>query len=160
MKTVLVLCEAKYWHDFKTGFAATNVDFIGFDKKKPKRSELDFLVKKADFVFMRNLNVAHHSVRFAKEACKSTNKPFWISSNFGLETMIKKLNEVFPDEHFKLVNAVTNAKKSKKKVIKPTTLPSSEKVQISNKKPKNLPLKNVLKSVKFDDDIDFEKLFK
>ena len=63
MKTLLVLCEVKYWHDFREGLAKVGVSFLGFDKKKPNRFEIDQLVAKADFVVMRNRNVAHHSVQ-------------------------------------------------------------------------------------------------
>ncbi len=61
---------------------------------------------------MRNRNVAHHSVQFAKEACKATDTPFWISSNFGLETIIKQLSQTFPDESFE---STDQNKKSKRK---------------------------------------------
>ncbi|MFK5241501.1 DUF2325 domain-containing protein, partial [Lactococcus lactis] len=53
----------------KSALAKVGVSFLGFDKKKPNRFEIDQLVAKADFVVMRNRNVAHHSVQFAKEAC-------------------------------------------------------------------------------------------
>ncbi|MCU5752785.1 hypothetical protein OBG91_03025 [Lactococcus lactis] len=33
MKTLLVLCEVKYWHDFREGLAKVGVSFLGFDKK-------------------------------------------------------------------------------------------------------------------------------
>ena len=112
MKTLLVLCEVKYWHDFREGLAKVGVSFLGFDKKKPNRFEIDQLVAKADFVVMRNRNVAHHSVQFAKEACKATDTPFWISSNFGLETIIKQLSQTFPD----LLKAPTKIRKAKEKL--------------------------------------------
>ena len=76
MKTVLVICESGYWHDLRAGLAAVEVGFLGFDKKKPRRSEIDQLVAQADFVMIRNLNVAHASVRFAKEAAKASDTPF------------------------------------------------------------------------------------
>ncbi|MFK5242091.1 DUF2325 domain-containing protein, partial [Lactococcus lactis] len=44
MKTLLVLCEVKYWHDFREGLAKVGVSFLGFDKKKPNRFEIDQLV--------------------------------------------------------------------------------------------------------------------
>lgn len=53
MKTVLVICESGYWHDLREGLAAVEIGFLGFDKKKPRRSEIDQLVAQADFVMIR-----------------------------------------------------------------------------------------------------------
>ena len=152
MKTLLVLCEVKYWHDFREGLAKVGVSFLGFDKKKPNRFEIDQLVAKADLVIMRNRNVAHHSVQFAKEACKATDTPFWISSNFGLETIIKQLSQTFPDESFE---STDQNKKSKRKI-------ENRVIQNYLKgKKKHLPLKSALKDFKItDDEPDFTKLFK
>jgi hypothetical protein len=167
MKTVLVLSEAKYWHDLKTGLAQAGVLFLGFDKKKPNRKEIDELVAKSDFVVMRNQNVAHHSVRFAKEACKMTDTPFWINSSFGLETILKKLAEQFPQDHFS-TSPVKNTVKTKKNIadrtvrtpLTQTAHPTETQQYLKNKK-KNLPLKKALSQVKIDDDdIDFAQLFK
>lgn len=113
MKTLLVLCEVKYWHDFREGLAKVGVSFLGFDKKKPNRFEIDQLVAKADFVVMRNRNVAHHSVQFAKEACKATDTPFWISSNFGLETITSNFLKLF---QMNLLKAPTKIRKAKEKL--------------------------------------------
>ncbi|XHB95842.1 DUF2325 domain-containing protein [Lactococcus garvieae] len=114
MKTVLVICESGYWHDLREGLAAVEVGFLGFDKKKPKRSEIDQLVAQADFVMIRNLNVAHASVRFAKEAAKASDTPFWIGSNFGVEKIIEKLKLAFPE--MKLSQKAMKPKVPKKKV--------------------------------------------
>lgn len=167
MKTLLVLCEVKYWHDFREGLAKVGVSFLGFDKKKPNRFEIDQLVAKADFVIMRNRNVAHHSVQFAKEACKATDTPFWISSNFGLETIIKQLSQTFPDESFE---STDQNKKSKRKnqnrvLQKQNSLAESAQSKESQNylkgKKKHLPLKSALKDFKItDDEPDFTKLFK
>ena len=167
MKTVLVICESGYWHDLREGLAAVEVGFLGFDKKKPNRFEIDQLVAKADFVVMRNRNVAHHSVQFAKEACKATDTPFWISSNFGLETIIKQLSQTFPDESFE---STDQNKKSKRKnenrvLQKQNSLTESAQSKESQNylkgKKKHLPLKLALKDFKItDDEPDFTKLFK
>ncbi|MDM5144684.1 hypothetical protein ICE98_01783 [Lactococcus lactis] len=131
MKTLLVLCEVKYWHDFREGLAKVGVSFLGFDKKKPNRFEIDQLVAKADFVVMRNRNVAHHSVQFAKEACKATDTPFWISSNFGLETIIKQLAQTFPDESFESTdqNKKTKSQNGKTALQKKVSLSESAKAK-------------------------------
>jgi hypothetical protein len=167
MKTLLILCEVKYWHDFREGLAKVGVNFLGFDKKKPNRFELDQLVAKADFVVMRNRNVAHHSVQFAKEACKATNTPFWISSNFGLETIIKQLSLTFPDESFERIDQTKKNKvKNEKSLIekKPSLAKSAQSKETQTYlkgKKKHLPLKSALKDFKItDDEPDFTKLFK
>ncbi|MFK4956056.1 DUF2325 domain-containing protein [Lactococcus garvieae] len=163
MKTVLVICESGYWHDLREGLAAVEVGFLGFDKKKPKRSEIDQLVAQADFVMIRNLNVAHASVRFAKEAAKVSDTPFWIGSNFGVEKIIEKLKLAFPE--MKLSQKATKPKVPKKKstqqkVANPTTHAPEEKYQLP-KKAKNLALKSALKDVKVsEEEIDFAKMFK
>ena len=167
MKTLLVLCEVKYWHDFREGLSKTGITFLGFDKKKPNRFEIDQLVAKADFVVMRNRNVAHHSVKFAKEACKATNTPFWISSNFGLETIIKQLSLAFPDESFERIDQTKKNKvKNEKSLLekKPSLAESAKSKETQtylNGKKKHLPLKSALKDFKItDDEPDFTKLFK
>ena len=169
MKTVLVICESGYWRDLRESLSAVNCGFLGFDKKKPNRTEIDQLVAKADFVVIRNLNVAHHSVRFAKEAAKASDTPFWIGSNFGAAKIIAKLQAQFPEENF---TAQPKSDKSSKKIAsKPNQSAISKKTRpvaqqkdlskMSKSKPRNLALKNALKSVKIDDDeIDFEKMFK
>lgn len=116
---------------------------------------------------MRNRNVAHHSVQFAKEACKATDTPFWISSNFGLETIIKQLSQTFPDESFE---STDQNKKSKRKIEnrvlqKQNSLAESAQSKESQNylkgKKKHLPLKSALKDFKItDDEPDFTKLFK
>lgn len=125
------------------------------------------LLPKADFVVMRNRNVAHHSVQFAKEACKATDTPFWISSNFGLETIIKQLSQTFPDESFE---STDENKKSKRKIENRViqkqnylaeSAQSKESQNYLKGKKKHLPLKSALKDFKItDDEPDFTKLFK
>lgn len=167
MKTLLVIEEAKYWGDLQTLLSKVGVTFLGFDKKTPNRSEINQLVAKADFVIIRNRNVAHHSVRFAKEACKMTGTPFWISSNFGIETIINKLNETFPSENFTLPKSPNKSLKKypktqsePQKILQETVKRQELRPYLKTKK-KNLPLKKVLAQVKIDDDdIDFRKLFK
>lgn len=167
MKTVLILCEVKYWHDFREGLAKIGVAFLGFDKKKPNRFEIDLLVAKADFVIMRNRNVAHHSIQFAKDACKSTNTPFWISGHFGVETIVKQLSKTFPNESFESIDKTKKNKlKNEKRVIrKKLSLAESAKAKETQTylkgKKKHLPLKSALKDFKItDDEPDFTKLFK
>lgn len=165
MKRVLVICESGYWGDLKDGLARVGCEFLGYDNKKPNRRQIEQLVAQADFVVMRNQNVAHHSVRFAKEAAKMTDIPFWISSNFGLQTIIIKLNQAFPEEKFELPEA-TNKTRKKRRIpsSKPSTgFPKSATAKeshkyLKNKKP-HLPLKNALKDVKIDNEIDFTQLF-
>ena len=163
MKTVLVICESGYWHDLREGLAAVEIGFLGFDKKKPKRSEIDQLVAQADFVMIRNLNVAHASVRFAKEAAKASDTPFWIGSNFGVEKIIEKLRFAFPE--IKLSEKTMKPKMPRKKspqqkLANPSTNNSEEKYQLP-KKAKNLALKSALKDVKVsEEEIDFAKMFK
>jgi hypothetical protein len=165
MKTVLVICEAGYWRDLRDGLSIAGVGFLGFDKKKPNRNEIDQLVTQADFVVIKNLNVAHHSVRFAKEAAKLTNTPFWIGSNFGVGTILTKLSNAFPEETFKARPLSVKAKE--KRIVPPpkrsvqTFVPAEkEKVKLPAKK-KNLALKAALEEVKInDDDVNFAKLFK
>ncbi|HBC90484.1 MAG TPA: DUF2325 domain-containing protein [Lactococcus sp.] len=162
MKTVLVICESGYWHDIREGLAAVEVGFLGFDKKKPRRSEVDQLVAQADFVMIRNLNVAHASVRFAKEAAKSSGTPFWIGSNFGVEKIIEKLILAFPDIKVpeKSIKPKAPKKKSAQKLSRRSALESEKYYQLP-KKAKNLALKSALKGVKIaEEDIDFEKMFK
>lgn len=163
MKTVLVICESGYWHDLREGLAAVEIGFLGFDKKKPRRSEIDQLVAQADFVMIRNLNVAHASVRFAKEAAKASDTPFWIGSNFGVEKIIEKLKFAFPE--IKLSEKTMKPKMPRKKspqqkLANPSTNNSEEKYQLP-KKAKNLALKSALKDVKVsEEEIDFAKMFK
>lgn len=164
MKTVLVICESGYWHDLREGLAAFEVVFRGFDKKKPKRAELEHLVAQADFVVIRNLNVAHASVRFAKEAAKAKDTPFWIGSNFGVEKIIEKLALSFPEITFseKQVVQKSHKKKSTKKqhIKKNKIVEAAEHYQLPKQR-KNLALKSALKSFNLEeDDIDFEKMFK
>ncbi len=162
MKTVLVICESGYWHDIREGLAAVEVGFLGFDKKKPRRSEVDQLVAQADFVMIRNLNVAHASVRFAKEAAKSSGTPFWIGSNFGVEKIIEKLILAFPDIKVpeKSIKPKAPMNKSAQKLSRRSALESEKYYQLP-KKAKNLALKSALKDVKIaEEDIDFEKMFK
>lgn len=168
MKTVLVLSEVKYWRDLREGLANSGVGFLGFDKKKPNRAEIDQLVAKADFVAMRNSNVAHHSVRFAKEACKLTGTPFWINHNFGLETLLTRLSVTFPEENFqkkptsnKTKDKVQQAKKEMKNPLQESAKRKETQTYLTGKR-KNLPLKKALSSIKIDEDpdIDFAKLFK
>ena len=169
MKTVLVICESGYWRDLRENLAAVNCGFLGFDKKKPNRAEINQLVAKADFVVIRNLNVAHHSVRFAKEAAKASDTPFWIGNNFGAAKIIGKLQEQFPTENFTLpLKSDKPSKKAPSKANQTTIVKKSAPAiqpknppKMSKNRPKNLSLKNALKSVKIDDDeIDFEKMFK
>lgn len=165
MKTVLVICEVKFWRDLRDGLAEAGVGFLGFDKKTPNRSEIEKLVAQADFVVIKNLNVAHHSVRFAKEAAKMTDTPFWIGSNFGVETILMKLSNVFPKENFTVNSTSVKIKvkrpaSAQKRAIEPLFPEEKGKVKLSAKK-KNFPLKTALKEVKIDDDdVDFAKLFK
>ncbi|RZI49662.1 DUF2325 domain-containing protein [Lactococcus kimchii] len=167
MKTILVIEEAKYWGDLKAELAKMNVLFLGFDKKKPNRKEIDELVAKADFVVMRNLNVAHHSISFAKAACKKTGTPFWIGRNFGLDTIIEKFNDQFPKEKLERVKIAPKPKP--KQVTSPSATPVSkhaksasqteQKAYLKGKK-QHLPLKNALKNFQIDDDEpDFTKIF-
>ncbi|MFC4653305.1 DUF2325 domain-containing protein [Lactococcus nasutitermitis] len=164
MKTVLVICEVKYWRDLRESLAAVGVEFLGFDKKTPTRGEIERLVAKADFVVIRNLNVAHHSVRFAKEAAKARDLPFWVGSNFGADKIITLLAEKFPDEQFVAQKSVAKVKKSRTTKAKKETASLSKKSVTSSvklpRKKKNLPLKSALKAVKIDDEPDFEKMFK
>lgn len=163
MKTVLVICESGYWHDLRAGLAAVEIGFLGFDKKKPRRSEIDQLVAQADFVMIRNLNVAHASVRFAKEAAKASDTPFWIGSNFGVEKIIEKLKLAFPE--IKLSEKTMKPKMPRKKspqqkLANPSTYNSEEKYQLP-KKAKNLALKSALKDFKVtEEEVDFAKMFK
>ncbi|MFK4840741.1 DUF2325 domain-containing protein [Lactococcus petauri] len=163
MKTVLVICESGYWHDLREGLAAVEIGFLGFDKKKPRRSEIDQLVAQADFVMIRNLNVAHASVRFAKEAVKASDTPFWIGSNFGVEKIIEKLKLAFPE--IKLSEKTMKPKMPRKKspqqkLANPSTNNSEEKHQLP-KKAKNLALKSALKDFKVtEEEVDFAKMFK
>lgn len=163
MKTVLVICESGYWHDLRAGLAAVEVGFLGFDKKKTRRSEIDQLVAQADFVMIRNLNVAHASVRFAKEAAKASDTPFWIGSNFGVEKIIEKLKLAFPE--IKLSEKTMKPKMPRKKspqqkLANPSTNNSEEKYQLP-KKAKNLALKSALKDFKVtEEEVDFAKMFK
>ncbi|MFK4817201.1 DUF2325 domain-containing protein [Lactococcus petauri] len=163
MKTVLVICESGYWHDLREGLAAVEIGFLGFDKKKPRRSEIDQLVAQADFVMIRNLNVAHASVRFAKEAAKASDTPFWIGSNFGVEKIIEKLKLAFPE--IKLSEKTMKPKMPRKKspqqkLANPSTNNSEEKHQLP-KKAKNLVLKSALKDFKVtEEEVDFAKMFK
>lgn len=163
MKTVLVICESGYWHDLREGLAAVEIGFLGFDKKKPRRSEIDQLVAQADFVMIRNLNVAHVSVRFAKEAAKASDTPFWIGSNFGVEKIIEKLKLAFPE--IKLSEKTMKPKMPRKKspqqkLANPSTNNSEEKYQLP-KKAKNLALKSALKDFKVtEEEVDFAKMFK
>ncbi|MFK4948322.1 DUF2325 domain-containing protein [Lactococcus garvieae] len=163
MKTVLVICESGYWHDLREGLAAVEIGFLGFDKKKPKRSEIDQLVAQADFVMIRNLNVAHASVRFAKEAAKASDTPFWIGSNFGVEKIIEKLRFAFPE--MKLAEKAMKPKVSKKKssqqkLSEPTIHDFKGNYQLP-KKAKNLALKTALKDFKVtEEEVDFAKIFK
>ncbi|KKF91773.1 MULTISPECIES: DUF2325 domain-containing protein [Lactococcus] len=163
MKTVLVICESGYWHDLRKGLAAVEIGFLGFDKKKPRRSEIDQLVAQADFVMIRNLNVAHASVRFAKEAAKASDTPFWIGSNFGVEKIIEKLKFAFPE--IKLSEKTMKPKMPRKKspqqkLANPSTNNSEEKYQLP-KKAKNLALKSALKDFKVtEEEVDFAKMFK
>ncbi|MFK4783095.1 DUF2325 domain-containing protein [Lactococcus petauri] len=163
MKTVLVICESGYWHDLREGLAAVEIGFLGFDKKKPRRSEIDQLVAQADFVMIRNLNVAHASVRFAKEAAKASDTPFWIGSNFGVEKIIEKLKLAFPE--IKLSEKTMKPKMPRKKspqqkLANPSTNNSEEKHQLP-KKAKNLALKSALKDFKVtEEEVDFAKMFK
>lgn len=163
MKTVLVICESGYWHDLREGLAAVEIGFLGFDKKKPRRSEIDQLVAQADFVMIRNLNVAHASVRFAKEAAKASDTPFWIGSNFGVEKTIEKLKLAFPE--IKLSEKTMKPKMPRKKspqqkLANPSTNNSEEKYQLP-KKAKNLALKSALKDFKVtEEEVDFAKMFK
>ncbi|EKF52098.1 DUF2325 domain-containing protein [Lactococcus garvieae] len=164
MKTVLVICESGYWHDLREGLVAVGVSFLGFDKKKPKRSEIDQLVAQADFVMIRNLNVAHASVRFAKEAAKASDTPFWIGSNFGVEKIIEKLTPLFPELDFSSKKERTTSSKNKRsnkqKIPESKKLESTSHYQLPKQK-KNLALKSALKDFKIDEDeIDFEKMFK
>lgn len=168
MKTVLVICESGYWRDLRDGLAEVGCDFLGFDKKKPNRQEIDQLVAKADFVVIRNLNVAHHSVRFAKEAAKASDTPFWVGSNFGAASIIERLKKEFPRENFAIKTSKTGSVKPKKATVQAKKMPSAlteasanEIKHNVNKRKKHLPLKSALKDFKIDDDdIDFEKLFK
>ncbi len=167
MKTLLILCEVKYWHDFREGLAKIGVTFLGFDKKKPNRAEIDQLVAKSDFVIMRNRNVAHHSIQFAKEACKATNTPFWISSNFGLETIIKQLAQNFPDESFERTGQIKKTKNQNGKTAlqKKVSLSESAKAKETQNYLKGTkkyrPLKTALKEIQItDDESDFTKLLK
>lgn len=167
MKTLLILCEVKYWHDFREGLAKVGVTFLGFDKKKPNRAEIDQLVAKSDFVIMRNRNVAHHSIQFAKEACKATNTPFWISSNFGLETIIKQLAQNFPDESFERTGQIkkTKSQNGKTALQKKVSLSESAKAKETQNylkgTKKHRPLKTALKEIQItDDESDFTKLLK
>ncbi|MDC0815964.1 DUF2325 domain-containing protein [Lactococcus petauri] len=163
MKTVLVICESGYWHDLREGLAAVEIGFLGFDKKKPRRSEIDQLVAQADFVMIRNLNVAHASVRFAKEAAKASDTPFWIGSNFGVEKIIEKLKLAFPE--IKLSEKTMKPKMPRKKspqqkLANSSTNNSEEKYQLP-KKAKNLALKSALKDFKVtEEEVDFAKMFK
>ena len=163
MKTVLVICESGYWHDLREGLAAVEIGFLGFDKKKPRRSEIDQLVAQADFVMIRNLNVAHASVRFAKEAAKASDTPFWIGSNFGVEKIIEKLKLACPE--IKLSEKTMKPKMPRKKspqqkLANPSTNNSEEKYQLP-KKAKNLALKSALKDFKVtEEEVDFAKMFK
>lgn len=163
MKTVLVICESGYWHDLREGLAAVEIGFLGFDKKKPRRSEIDQLVAQADFVMIRNLNVAHASVRFAKEAAKASDTPFWIGSNFGVEKIIEKFKLAFPE--IKLSEKTMKPKMPRKKspqqkLANPSTNNSEEKYQLP-KKAKNLALKSALKDFKVtEEEVDFAKMFK
>lgn len=162
MRTVLVICESGYWHDLREGLAAIGVAFLGFDKKKPRRAEINHLVAQADFVMIRNLNVAHASVRFAKEAAKSSGTPFWIGSNFGVEKIIEKLILAFPE--IKITEKSKKPKASKKKSVQKLSgrsVRESERYYQLPKKAKNLALKSALKDFKVvEEDIDFEKMFK
>ena len=166
MRTILVLCESGYWHDLRSGLNQVGISFLGFDKKKPNRFEIEQLVAKADFVVMRNVNVAHHSVRFAKEACKATNTPFWISHNFGVESIINHFNETFPEESVHLARKASQAKNTKppRKTIHSKTTKNKAEAQLItqslSQKHKHLPLKNILKDVQISDEPDFEKMFK
>ena len=163
MKTVLVICESGYWHDLREGLAAVEIGFLGFDKKKPRRSEIDQLVAQADFVMIRNLNVAHASVRFAKEAAKASDTPFWIGSKFGVEKIIEKIKLAFPE--IKLSEKTMKPKMPRKKspqqkLANPSTNNSEEKYQLP-KKAKNLALKSALKDFKVtEEEVDFAKMFK
>ncbi|MFR0821273.1 MAG: DUF2325 domain-containing protein, partial [Lactococcus lactis] len=92
---------------------------------------------------------------------------FWISSNFGLETIIKQLSQTFPDESFE---STDENKKSKRKIEnrviqKQNSLAESAQSKESQNylkgKKKHLPLKSALKDFKItDDEPDFTKLFK
>lgn len=172
MKTVLIICESGYWRDLRDELAQVGCQFLGFDKKKPNRSEIDSLVGKADFVVIRNLNVAHHSVSFAKEAAKATAKPFWVGRNFGAAKVIELLKVEFPEENFVVQKKsfekskpkqLKNKKKSLNQNVSKTQheATSNELQQHISSSKKNLPLKTALKDIKLDDDdIDFAKLFK
>lgn len=168
--TVLVICEAAFWHDFKTGLAAVGVDFLGFDKKKPNRDEIDNLVAKSDLLIIKNKNVAHHSVKFAKQAAKATGKPFWIGGNFGVEKMVSKLQLFFPEQKFEINKAIlTTIQKSphsqnqsetpSKSILKAEDANQQEVKKKTGKKRKNLALKPGLKDFKMDDENDFVKRF-
>ena len=176
MRTVLVICEVKYWRDLREQLARAGVGFLGFDKKKPNRKEINELVAKADFVVMRNLNVAHHSVRFAKEAAKAADKPFWVGRNFGAARILELLAEKFPGEDFFI--SVTADRPQKKAVTGHKTAPAKKKAAQTwakaaagkkraqpkqnsiSQKTNNKSLKSQLSRVKLDDgDIDFAKLF-
>ena len=117
----------------------------------------------ADFVMIRNLNVAHASVRFAKEAAKASDTPFWIGSNFGVEKIIEKLKLAFPE--IKLSEKTMKPKMPRKKspqqkLANPSTNNSEEKYQLP-KKAKNLALKSALKDFKVtEEEVDFAKMFK
>lgn len=167
MVKVLVICESGYWRDLREALARVDCEFLGFDKKKPHRQEIDQLVTKADFVMIRNINVAHHSVRFAKEAAKASETPFWVGRNFGAEKMIELLKTTFPNEDFSIstsknekIKEKKQVKSKNKKVQKLVSAAPREIIQPKSSK-KNLALKSQLKGVFIEEDeIDFEKMFK
>lgn len=160
MKTLLIIAESKYHGDLKAGLARAGVAFLGFDKKTPTRAEMERLVGKSDMVIMRNCNVAHHSVEFAKAAAKAMNKPFWISQSFGLETILGKLAETFPEEDFSLTAVAAKTKKAPKMKSPRAKLSEAEKIKLPKQKSLS-QINQALKNVKIaDDDIDFSKIFK
>ena len=160
MKTLLIIAESKYHGDLKAGLARAGVAFLGFDKKTPTKAEIEWLVAKSDMVIMRNRNVAHHSVEFAKAAAKALNKPFWISQNFGLETILGKLSESFPEEDFSLPAQSVKVKKVPKVRSPKAKLSEAENLKLPKQKSLS-QINQALKNVKIEeDDIDFSKIFK
>ncbi|GBG96608.1 DUF2325 domain-containing protein [Lactococcus termiticola] len=160
MRTILILSEAKYWGDLKAGLAKAGLAFLGFDKKKPNRAEIERLVAKSDLIIMRNQNVAHHSVSFAKEAAKATGKPFWIAHSFGLETILAKVGEFFPEESFELKLTSPKEKASKKAPASAKPKLSEDKSAQPKAKKKLKPMETALKNIQIEEEVDFTRDFK